>query len=89
MHYFGPFKVLQKVGFVAYKLQLPESAKIHPIFHVSLLKPFKGDHSNPYVPLSLLTSEDDPMLQPIAILHSRVILRGREHIPKYSSNGRI
>jgi len=80
MRYFGPFKVLQKVGYVAYKLQLPESAKIHPVFHVSLLKPFKGDHSNPYVPLSLITSEDGSVLQPIAILHSRVILRGGEHI---------
>jgi len=45
-----------------------------------MLKPFKGDHSNPYVPLSLITSEDGPVLQPIAILHSRVILRGGEHI---------
>ncbi|GKF72595.1 hypothetical protein Tco_0208709, partial [Tanacetum coccineum] len=37
--YVGPFKVLKKVGEVAYKLELPEElSKVHNIFHVSNLK---------------------------------------------------
>ena len=33
----GPYKVVQRVGHQAYKLDLPKSIKLHPIFHVNLL----------------------------------------------------
>lgn len=35
--YFGPSKILSRVGEVAYKLKLPESARVHPVFHLSQL----------------------------------------------------
>ena len=38
----GPYRVLRHVKAMAYELQLLESAHVHPIFHVSLLRPFKG-----------------------------------------------
>ena len=37
----GPFEVIMKNGTVAYKLKLPETmSKLHPWFHVSLLRPY-------------------------------------------------
>ncbi|KAK6914907.1 hypothetical protein RJ641_020024 [Dillenia turbinata] len=43
--YDGPFEVLQRIGNAAYKLKLPYRLKIHPIFHVSFLKPYHEDLS--------------------------------------------
>ncbi|GKC19145.1 hypothetical protein Tco_1021295 [Tanacetum coccineum] len=42
--YVGPFKVLAKVGKVAYKLELPqEFSRVHHTFHVSNLKKCYAD----------------------------------------------
>ena len=35
----GPFLVIGQIGTSSYRLALPSSLKIHPVFHVSLLEP--------------------------------------------------
>jgi len=39
----GPFKILEKVNNRSYRLDLPKSYKIHPVFHVSLLEQYQPD----------------------------------------------
>ena len=38
---FGPFEIVRKVGNRAYELALPPQMKIHPVFHVGLLEPYR------------------------------------------------
>jgi hypothetical protein len=42
-NYYGPYKVFQKIGTMAYKLELPASSQVHIVFHVSCLKKVIGD----------------------------------------------
>ena len=73
--FFGPFLVIAKVGTVAYKLQLPESSKIHPVFHISQLKKYAG--TSPVQ--GTLPSMDEQGListEPIAVLDRKLGRKG-------------
>ncbi|GKB45321.1 putative reverse transcriptase domain-containing protein [Tanacetum coccineum] len=72
--YVGPFKVLEKVGSVAYKLELPqELSKVHNMFHVSNLKKCYADEPLA-VPLDGLHFDDKLQFvkEPIEIIDREV-----------------
>ncbi|KAK4433228.1 hypothetical protein Salat_1085100 [Sesamum alatum] len=67
LRYFGPFQILQKVGMVACRLELPEETRVHPVFHVSQLKRKIGSiPCTPHLPISF-TAHRHIVLDPEAI----------------------
>nr|KYP44660.1 Retrotransposable element Tf2 [Cajanus cajan] len=59
----GPFQVERRIGTVAYQLALPPETRIHPVFHVSLLRKFKGKppSTTPSLPQDLDNPPHDPL----------------------------
>lgn len=81
--FYGPNQILEKIGPVAYKLQLLEGACIHPVFHVSLLKPYQdngGNAKKPQAELPPFTDGGVVLLEPQTILDYRWIKQGTELI---------
>ncbi|GJY61859.1 putative reverse transcriptase domain-containing protein [Tanacetum coccineum] len=56
--YIGPFKILERIGPVAYKLELPEElSNVHSTFHISNLKKCLSDKSH-FIPMKELRLDD-------------------------------
>ncbi|KAL0146914.1 hypothetical protein M9458_057853, partial [Cirrhinus mrigala] len=73
----GPFTILEQVNPVTFKLQLPPQYRIHPTFHVSLLKPFHP----PLIPSTEPGHEEEPppplLLEDGSIYSVKEILQSR------------
>jgi Chromo (CHRromatin Organisation MOdifier) domain/Integrase core domain len=73
--FLGPFDITAVISPTAYKLDLPATMRIHPIFHVSMLKPYKESPNEfsraaPLPPVTIPGS-DEPEYEVESILDKR------------------
>ena len=69
--YYGPFRIIRKVGEVAYELELPADSRVHNVFHVSRLKKALGQNVVPSAVLPPLDDEGKLVLVLEAIIDFR------------------
>ncbi|KAJ9522142.1 hypothetical protein QJQ45_005142 [Haematococcus lacustris] len=82
--FIGPFKVLEHVGPVAVRLDLPRAmARMHPVFHVSLLRPYTSEH--PHLPPPVEWLDEAPLYEVEKLLAHRGVRAVRPETTTYWS----
>ena len=71
--YFGPYKVLEKIGLAAYRLELSDGSLVHPDFHISQLKPITPNYTPVYSDIPLLSDLSAVALAPETVLDRRLV----------------
>ena len=80
--FFSPFTITEKIGAAAYRLNLPAHSLIHPVFHVSQLKPFTPNFAPVYTDLPKLVDLSIQDLQPERVLDRRLVKKGNQAVPQ-------
>jgi hypothetical protein len=77
---YGPFKVLKCIGQVVYRLKLPDTMKIHDVFHIDLLTPYHemSSYGTNYIRPPPVMEENDEEYEVEHIRDARRHRRGRK-----------
>ena len=71
--FFGPFQITKRIGKVAYKLQLPEHCRIHPLVHVSQLKRHVPPNTQVSADPDIIPTDAADDVQPVIVLDRRCV----------------
>ena len=74
--------MLEKIGVVAYKLDLPPHSVIHPVFHVSQIKEYTPDFTPVFSELPDVPELDVADTSPEEILDRRLVKKGNTAVPQ-------
>ncbi|XP_073152865.1 uncharacterized protein [Henckelia pumila] len=81
--FIGPFKIIENIGDVAYRLDFPPYLSgIHDVFHVSLLRQYVADESHILHPNEVKLEQDLSYVErPLRILDRKEKVLCNKHIP--------
>jgi hypothetical protein len=93
--FYGPFRIIERIGQVAYRLELPPDSKIHPVFHCSILKLHHGPITES-ADLPPSAVDNHPLTEPLAIIDHKwdtstdpptlmVLIQWKGHAPEDTS----
>ena len=83
---YGPFTVTEKIGASAYRLDIPDTWKIHDVFNESLLTPyhapsFANQEQPGPPPAEMIDDEEEHVVE--AVINSKIVGRGRKRSMMY------
>lgn len=82
----GPYTIVRRISKTAYQLQLPASLKVHNVFHISLLRPYKEGSTKPIPPMPV-EIEGEPEYTIETILAHRLKGHKRQYLIRWAGYG--